>query len=198
MTDSRPPAAPAPTHKKLETGELQALYNEHYGKARPKLTHDAAHEIALFAVYLRGRSSPFAHGAAPAPLEPLDRAWAIIEKLSANVDYIVVRQNGIERRIDETEMYELVCAIQDARLARGGAGSPESRAEYERGYADGSDDLVKTLKHFEAVQAERLRAPNIPAGVTAYLDWKQSGDSSPSNLVHAILHAVGAPLRSTE
>ncbi len=58
------------------------------------------------------------------PPDPLDRAWAIIEKLSANVSYIVVRQNGIERRIDETELYELVCAIQDARLARGAAPAP--------------------------------------------------------------------------
>jgi len=68
--------------KKLETGELQALYNKHYGEARAKLTHEAAHEIALFAVYLRGRLSPFAGASQRAAESPsTERLYEIADEV---------------------------------------------------------------------------------------------------------------------
>lgn len=64
-----------------------------------------------------------------------------------------------------------------------------------------TDDATVTLSAFEASAIRRgagdrppapSEKPNIIAGIGAYLRWRESGDGSPSNLVHAILQAVGA------
>ena len=50
------------------------------------------------------------------------------------------------------------------------------------------DDVVTVYREEEAEGV--YQSVNIPAACTAYLDWRATGDSSPSNLIWAIIKAL--------
>lgn len=75
---------------------------------------------------------------------------------------------------------------------RGGPWEPE---EYQAHWTHIRQTAVRARNVLLTGEARGVGGPAVPAniraGVVAYLDWKARGDSSPANLVHAILGAIG-------